>query len=110
MRAGTLRHRITIEQMAVTPQDAFGGAAGTWSAVAIRRASIEPLQGRERFAAQQAQAGVDVRIRLRYDRALSSLAPKMRIVFGARVFDIQAVLNPDARNREFELLCTEAVA
>lgn len=106
MRAGLIRQRITIES-ATEAANATGELIPTWSALATRWASVEPLQGRERFAAQQVQPETDHRIRLRYDTALTGLKPKMRVKFETRVFDVLAVLNLEERNREFELLCRE---
>lgn len=108
MQAGGLRHRVVIES-ATEAANATGELIPIWSALATRWASVEPLQGRERFAAQQAQPETDHRIRLRYDTALAGLKPKMRAKFGTRVFDILAVLNLGERKREFELLCREVV-
>jgi head-tail adaptor len=31
----------------------------------------------------------------------------MRLLFGHRIFEINAVVNPGERNEELELLCTE---
>ncbi len=40
----------------------------------------------------------------------AGVAPKQRLLFGARTLNIRAVVNPDERNRWLELLCEEGVA
>lgn len=103
MRAGDLRHRVTIQQAAET-QSGSGAIGQTWSDVAAVWASIEALQGREVFAAQQINAQVSSRITIRYR---AGIIPKMRMVFGARTFNIEAVIDPDGRRRELQLLVSE---
>lgn len=105
MRAGELRKRITIKAISDT-QDARGGPTKGESTHATRWARIRPLVGRERFAAQRVDAEVDYEILLRY---VSGVTPKMRVYYGARVFEIRAVMNTDERNRELKLLCAERV-
>ena len=61
MRIGKLRHRITIECVVET-QDADGAVIETWSTYETVQASIDPISGREYFAAQSTQADVTHRI------------------------------------------------
>lgn len=105
MRAGTLRHRITIEQPAET-QNAHGEPVVTWSALATCWASVEPLSGRELLMAQQVNAEITHRARLRY---VAGVMAKQRVQHQGRYFDINAVRNIDERKVELELLCQEAV-
>ncbi len=105
MRAGELRHRITIQQATETPSTS-GAITQTWSTVATVWAAIEALSGREAFAAQQVNAQVSSRIRIRYR---AGITPKMRIVFGARTFNIESVMDMESRRRELQLLVSEVV-
>jgi SPP1 family predicted phage head-tail adaptor len=105
VRAGKLRHRIAIEQVAET-QDPDGSVIETWSTFANAHASIEPISGREYFAAQTTQADVTHRICMRY---LAGLIPKMRVKYGLRIFDILSVINVNERNRELQLMCKESI-
>lgn len=105
MRPGDLRHRITLQQKVET-RDEFGGVTETWQDVATIHAAIEPLKGREFFAAQQVQADTTGRIRIRYREGV---VPAMRAKFGARVYDLQSVINVDERNRELHLLVREVI-
>lgn len=105
MNAGSLRYSIKIQQKNVT-RDSFGAETIAWTDVATVWAAIEPLQGREFFNAQQVNAEVTTRIRVRYR---SGVTPAMRMLLGSRVFDIQSVINLDERNRELHLMCKEVV-
>lgn len=105
MRAGELRDRITIQQVAETRSDS-GAIVQTWPDVATVWAAIEGLEGREFFAAQELNAQVTSKIAIRY---LAGIVPKMRVVFGARTFDIQAVIDPDGRRRELQLMVVEVI-
>jgi SPP1 family predicted phage head-tail adaptor len=105
VKIGKLRHRITIEQVTET-QDIDGSVIETWTTFATAQASIEPVSGREYFAAQSTQAEVTHRIRLRY---LSGVTPKMRVNYNSRIFDILSVININERNRELQLMCRESV-
>ena len=107
MRKGPLRHLITIQSLTDTVSAGTrGGLTETWADFVEMRASIEPLTGSERFAAQIVDAQVNTRIRMQYT---AGVTPKMRVKFGTRFFDIKAVLNIEERNRELELLATERV-
>jgi SPP1 family predicted phage head-tail adaptor len=105
VKIGKLRHRIAIERVAET-QDSDGSVLESWSAYATAQASIEPISGREYFAAQTTQADVTHRISLRY---LAGITPKMRVKFEFRIFDILSVININERNRELQLMCRESI-
>jgi len=106
MRAGWLRHRVTIQKK-TTSQDSYGAEQETWTNVATVWAGIEPLRGREYIDAQNATAEVTHRVRIRYQ---SGITPRMRVSFGSRTFEIVSVINVLERNRELELMCREVVA
>lgn len=105
MKAGELRHKVTLQQMSTT-RDSFGAVVETWADVATVWAAIEPAGGRETLAGQEVTAEVTHRVRIRYR---ADVTPEMRANFQGRVFDIQAVLNVDGRGRELHLLCKEMV-
>ncbi len=105
VQAGKLRQQVTIQQL-VTAPDGLGGTTTTWQAFATRWAAIEPLTGREYFDSQQTTSKVSTRIRLRY---LAGVKPAMRALYGARIYSIEAMINVEEKNRELQLLCTEAV-
>lgn len=105
IKAGALRHRVTLQSAAETP-DGGGGFTTAWSDVATVWAAIEPLKGTERLRAEQLENPVTHRVTIRHRAGVTA---KMRVAFGARVFNIRAVINPEERNRRLELLCEEGV-
>jgi phage head-tail adaptor, putative, SPP1 family len=117
MLAGSLRHRIRIERKQESRND-FGET--TWAWVPFTPwipASIEPLQGREFFAAQQVQGALSARIRIRYVPGVrTSMRAVHEIEVGAgspsvaRYYNIEAVLNLNERNREIHLMCSQREA
>lgn len=105
MRAGRLRHRVTVEQPSVA-DDGYGGQARSWSAFATVWASVEPLQGHEYFQAQQAQATVTHKVTMRH---LDGVTHDMRVKLGSRALNIVSVIDTEERGRELVLMCEEAV-
>lgn len=105
MRAGELRHRVTIQEKQVT-HDAEGLSQETWVDVLEARAAIDYLSGREYWSAQAVNAEVSVRVRMRYRQGI---VPQMRVAYRGRIFlDILAVI-PAERDRELQLMCRESV-
>lgn len=116
MQAGRLRRRVLIEQP-VDTQDSFGEPITDWQDFAVSvPAAIEPLSGREFYAAQQEQSEVTTRIRIRWRKGVTEL---MRVSHTSIVdpdasppetvtdiYDIEAVI-PDQKTgrRELHLLC-----
>lgn len=96
MRSGPLRHRLTI-LVPVHTKDSGGTFTSTYTTVATRWGSVEPLTSRERLIAGQPQTRVTGRIRLRY---FDGLTTRHRITHGDRTFEIVGVTNPDERGRE----------
>lgn len=103
MNIGRLRHRITIEQLTQTP-DGAGGYTEAWTTFATVWSSVDPIGGKEYFAAKQVQSEATHKIRLRYRVGIT---PDMRINFGGRLFGIESVINWEERNRELILMCSE---
>lgn len=106
MRIGRLRHRIVIEQATET-QDGSGFPAPSWATYATRWAAVEPMTGRERFEGAQFESAVDTKFTVRHDSLTAAITPKMRISYDSRYFEIDAVINPEERNRTLEILAEE---
>lgn len=107
MRAGQLRHRVTIQRIVLT-RATDGGAPGTPVTVSEVWANVEPLSGKEYFQASQRQMELTHQVTLRYDPNLL-LRPTMQVVFEGRVFDIQVIRHVNERHREVQLMCRELV-
>jgi SPP1 family predicted phage head-tail adaptor len=105
IRAGDLRHRISIEKRS-SAQDASGGQLLAWASFASVRASVEPLVGREWESAQQRTARVTTRFRVRY---LAGVLPSMRIVWDGRFFDVKDVLQVRGIHHELVIMAEEVV-
>ena len=105
MRAGTLRHRITIQEQTDTA-DGMGGFSTTWTDLFDMRVAIWPLSAKERLEAMKLGVEVTHKIRGRYR---SGITPKNRIKFDTRIFNITSMINPDERNRTLDMLATEEI-
>lgn len=112
--AGTFHHsarlnrKITIQALTET-RDTYGGITKTWTTHLIEYASVEPLMGRELFTAQQLDADVSYRFRIRYSKKAASITPKMRVSWDSNVYDIESVINPGSANHEILLMCRHDV-
>jgi len=105
MQAGFLRHRVEI-QKATESQNTVGEAVKTWATAASVWARVSPLRGSEYFTAMQTKASVDTKITMRKN-AFPTLSPKHRIRFGARIFDIESVIDVDGLGDAMEVNCKE---
>lgn len=110
MQAGNLSKTIVLQRRDVT-RDTHGAQVQTWSDMAQLRAAILPLTGREVLAAQAFSAQLTHQIIVRYSRRFADPleVPKLRILCGTRVFNIQAAINDEERNRQVTLLVTEGL-
>ena len=70
-------------------------------------ASVEPLSGRELFAAQEFHNEVTTRIRIRYRDGVTA---KMRVVFESVNYNILVIIDPELRHRELQLLCSSGLS
>lgn len=104
MRAGELKHRITI-QYQIKSKNAMGEWTSTWSDFISCWAAIEPASGTTYYAAKQAESSTDGRVRIRYR---SGIKPTMRIIHGERALNIVSIIQPKENHRELHLMYTEA--
>ena len=102
-RIGDLRHRVIIQSSTETA-DAHGQMIPTWTDEAKVSASVEPLTQRELFQAGQVNSNINHRVLMRHRDGMTT---KKRILFGSRTFNIESALNPEERNKELVLLCSE---
>ena len=105
MRAGPMRHRVTLQQPVVA-LDSYGEPVATWTTVDEVWAKVAPLAGREFVQVQGTQAEVTTRVVMRYR---SDLEPKWRLVYTSHTYDVQAVINVGELNRELEVMCREVL-
>ena len=104
MRAGKLRHYVTIN--VYTP--ATSGVSGEQTAGYVTGdsvwAGLEPLTMRETLNAQQVQGVSTHRIWMRYTGDINR---QDQVLFNGRAFEVDSVLNTEERNIELVLLAHE---
>lgn len=103
---GALRARVTIQRENPVATGGGGYVPG-WSNVADVWAQLEPVSGREILQGARLEGRVTHRAVMRYR---ADVTAGMRLVFGARLFRIQAALDLGARNRFTQLLIEEGGA
>lgn len=97
------RHRVDFQSATSTPDD-MGGLADSWATVYQTWAKVRPLQGNERYQAQQAHAETSIAIEMRYRPEINS---SQRIIYRDRVFAILAAINEGMLDKKLILLCSE---
>ena len=103
--AGQFSERVTIPQKQVS-RSAIGEELVTWAAVATVWARVEPMRGREWFAAAQTQDATDHRVTIRYR---TDVVREMRVLWGAVALDIVSVIDVNAQRENLELMCLSGV-
>lgn len=103
MRAGRLRHRISIQSVGSTYDD-YGDLSNSWSTDAIVWASVSPVSGNQEKIAGELTGVETHRIRIRHRAGVSA---HNRVQFGARIFEIVSANNWDERNVYIEILAKE---
>ena len=105
VQAGTLNRRITLQTRAPA-QDSYGQESITWSDWATCWAHIRPMSGREILAAQAINAETTHIVTIRYRPGVNA---GMRLLFGSRIFNIEAVIEPEMAHVTLELQCSEGM-
>jgi SPP1 family predicted phage head-tail adaptor len=105
MRAGLLRHRVSLQASAET-RGSDGEITRTWVTVTTVWASVAPTGGKEYVSEDMLKAAASHLITTRYRPGLDT---SMRVLFGTRVFNIESIVNKDERDRELVLVCQEAL-
>ena len=104
MITGRLRHSVILQRQTSTKNE-LGEFVDTWTTLATRKVSIEPINGREYWQQSGEHAEVTTRIRLRYDASVSTLKPHDRVLHGDVVYDIHSVIRPRETALELVLMC-----
>lgn len=108
MQAGKLRHRITIQTVEAS-QDSFGEKTRDWDNATEETVwgDLRPMMSRARELAttegEQLMSRAPFQARLRYRGGIS--VENSRLVESGRVFEIEAVLDPEGRGRETVVIC-----
>lgn len=117
--SGDFRHTVTVKYLNPNAgADDYGAPIEAWVELGKMRVKIEPMAGREYWAAAQVQAERNVRMTGRWHPGwYKQLTPVVRgnvgvtsqITFGSRVFNVLSVVNVEERNALMEIICQEAV-
>ena len=99
MNSGNLDQRINIERHS-TGTDALGQPVETWELVAAVWANIKNQSGLSAIKAESDVSVVKTSIRIRH----RTVDAGMRVVHGADIYDIRAVL-PDGKKQYVDLVC-----
>jgi len=107
--AGEYDQRVTIYQNQPTT-NADGQEVEGEVEFLQRWAKVTPIAGQERFLAQQTQADITHRVRMRSDVQTRTITPAMwlKLLDGTRL-DIKRAFDVDLRRVELELECNQRV-
>ena len=106
--AGDLNKPVKLQLKGKTSDD-IGGFEETWSNVADPYwVKIEPLHGRQAYEVGQRFSAVTHVVTGRYQSGIS--AATHRLVYGDRVFRIEAIINPNEANVLLRFMCEESPA
>src|SRR5229473_523120 len=103
--AGELIHRVVF-QKPIDRQSNTGAPIVTWQNVITAWARVEPLTGRELFAAQQLYPETDTRITIRGNVG-KLLDQKMRMMFRGNQYDIQDITDLDEMRIETSIMAIQ---
>ena len=106
MRTGSLRHYVEIHALTIIEDD-IGNQTEEWAKVAEVWAAVEPVSGKEYWAAAAAQAEATIKVTMRAPGV--EVGPSNRIIFDGRTLEVESVINVEERNRELQLMCKEKV-
>ena len=104
MKAGALRHYLTVQQ------DTGTRDAENWQQYCTRYGEVREVSGAEDESGLIATAEVITEVYLRADYETARIAPQMRIVYTDRfnqqkTLDVLAVVDETGRGRELRITC-----
>ena len=97
METGTRNCFVTIQSNAPT-RSASGQAVDVWSTYKSLWGEINQVRGGETWRSRQVHAEADHALTFDWIDA-PAVTPRMRVVYGSRVFDVLAVNNLGERNQ-----------
>ena len=107
MDIGSLRHRLSIYDKGTIVRNGTGEEIPAYDTlVATVWGAVEPMSGREFIQANQVQADVTMRLRIRYR---ADVRPEMRVTEGTHVYEIESVLDQRGEKKELHLMCHEVL-
>jgi SPP1 family predicted phage head-tail adaptor len=103
------RHRAgkVLVQRRGTTVSSDGEPSATWTTIDTTSARVRPLAGNEFFAQSGEGSKATTEIRLRYNNRLSAFTPADRLSINGVIYDVEAVVNVDDKNRELIVRCSK---
>lgn len=101
--AGKLNRKVTIQTPSTT-QDDYGQPTQLWTDVLTTWAAIRAATSKEVYAASSFVSQVSHIVTIRWRPGIQA---KQRIIYRDRIFEIQALSDPDERRISLNLLCIE---
>lgn len=115
MRSARLSHIVHLQVSADVTDPRSGQKLKQWQTQYVVWAGIEPLRGRELYAAQQHNSEITLRIVMRWQAEIAAqITHAWEVVLPADAWNAQPALryqilhdpiNPDMSNREIHLMC-----
>ena len=106
---GKYRHLITFQKYDGTVDD-YGDVrtdiSENWDDFKTVWAAIDPISGKEFYAAEQSQSEVTHKVRCRY---IAGIKAEMRIKYGNRLFKILSVIDWEERHEAMLIMAKEMV-
>lgn len=109
MKVGKFDQRVTLHRR-IEERNAIGETVITYQEAILTWAAVEPLSGRELFAAQQTQSEITTRIRIHWQRGVTERMRVAHVTSWAEprttdIYDVLSVLDIRSAHRELHLLC-----
>jgi SPP1 family predicted phage head-tail adaptor len=104
MRAGQLKHKVTIQQVTET-RGSTGEVIESWADYCSRKSAYFVVGGKEGMIANVAeQSELRYKITMRRDTVTAAITPKMRAMLDGRTLDIEQAYDPTGMRREINLI------
>lgn len=104
IRAGDLNRLVELQRYTEERNERTGETVETWRGYASVWAQVLPAGGTERERADQMNAVITHKVRMRYDETVNV---RDRIKIDARYLVIESVINVGERDEELQLMCRE---
>jgi len=107
MNTGKLDKRVIIQEKRVVIDPETFLPVEAWVDFDTVWAAVEPIRGREYFAAAAVNAESTIRVRIRYRKGITS---DMRVKYGDRLLEIiSPPIDPEEKHVEIHLMTKEIV-
>ena len=111
LRSGSLRDKVTLVSEVQSGVDALNQPNMVWTEGECRICSIEPLNGKEFYAAEGQNTSVTHRIRFRWERGLLNAQMRLRDKTFSPYTEYEIItppIDPGNEHRELVLMCKVA--